>query len=88
MHNEQIAALRANRLPSEYHEGEWRLPSQQEAWGYVTYTEEPSPETGHAGWCWWALGKMGDAPTYETARAAVEREIRAADERLMRSMRP
>lgn len=50
----------------------------------VRYSEEPSPETGHVGWCWWALGKMGDAPTREAACAAAEAEIRRAILRALR----
>lgn len=51
----------------------------------ITYdSEEPSPETGHVGWCWWALGKMGDAPTREAACAAAEAEITRAILRALR----
>ena len=36
----------------------------------ITYTDEPSPETGDVGWCWWADG--WGAPTYEDACRAAE----------------
>jgi hypothetical protein len=49
----------------------------------ITLADEPSPETGHVGWCWWAMGSMGDAPSYEAARAAAEAEIqRRMDDRV------
>jgi hypothetical protein len=64
-------------VPTEFVEGEWRWPSDDgaEPAALVTFTEEPSPETGHIGWCWWALGEMGDAPTYDAACAAAVVEI-------------
>jgi hypothetical protein len=37
--------------------------------------DEPSPETGDEGWCWWAMGSMGEAPTYEAACAAAVAEL-------------
>jgi len=41
----------------------------------ITYTDEPSPETGDVGWCWWADGSMGCAPTYDAACRAAEAAI-------------
>jgi hypothetical protein len=69
---EVSAQEKLKTLPTEYFEGEWRLPTADgaEPWAVVTYAEEPSPETGHVGWCWWAPGEMGDAPTYDSACAA------------------
>ncbi len=64
-------------VPLEYHEGEW-MPAPKdgpEPAAVVTYTREPSPETGHIGWCWWALGKMGDAPSLDEAKRLAEEEI-------------
>lgn len=43
----------------------------------------PSPETGHVGWCWWAMGSMGDAPSYEAARDAAVAEIQRRMDRRM-----
>jgi hypothetical protein len=62
---------------TEFVEGEWRRAADDGADPYavVTYATEPSPETGHVGWCWWALGEMGEAPTYEAACAAAVAEI-------------
>ena len=60
----------------------WHLGRDHDA--IVRYSEEPSPETGHVGWCWWALGKMGDAPTREAACAAAEAEITRAILRALR----
>lgn len=62
------------RLYTEYFEGEWHVPKADgpEPWAVVTYAYEPSPETGHVGWCWWALGDMGDATTYDEARQKAE----------------
>ena len=54
-----------------------------EPWAVITYTDEPSPETGHVGWCWWARGSMGDAPTYEAARDAAVAEIQRRMDRRM-----
>ncbi len=64
--------------PTEYYDGAWRFPQAEgpEPLALVTYAEEPSPETGHVGWCWWALGAMGDADTYDAACAAAEDAMR------------
>lgn len=63
-------------LPIEWVEGEWRYGCRDaeppEAAACIIYTLEPSPETGHVGWCWWALGKMGDAATLDEAKAKAE----------------
>lgn len=71
--------LTLSDMATEYFEGEWHVPTADgpEPWAVVTYTEEPSPETGCVGWCWWALGQMGDAPTYEAAKLKAETWIRA-----------
>ncbi len=42
---------------------------------YVVYTTQPSPETGHEGWVWWALGRMGDANTLQDAMAQAEAKL-------------
>lgn len=64
--------------PTECVDGRWIHPTDDsEPVALVTYAFEPSPETGHEGWCWWALGKMGDAASYEQARLAAERVIAA-----------
>lgn len=64
-------------IPTEFYDGEWHFPQADgpEPEAVVTYAEEPSPETGHVGWCWWARGAMGDAPTYEAACAAAVAEL-------------
>ena len=41
----------------------------------IVYTTEPSPETGHIGWAWWALGRMGDANTLQDAMAQAEAKL-------------
>ena len=72
-------------VPTEFFEGEWHFPKADgpEPWAVITYTDEPSPETGCVGWCWWALGAMGDAPTYEAACAAAVAGIqRRMDDRM------
>jgi hypothetical protein len=72
-------------VPTEFFEGEWHFPRADgpEPWAVITLADEPSPETGHVGWCWWAMGSMGDAPSYEAARAAAEAEIqRRMDDRV------
>lgn len=66
--------------PTEFFEGDWYVAGAAaadgpEPWAIVTYASEPSPETGHVGWCWWALGKMGDSPSYEQARTAAQLEL-------------
>lgn len=59
-----------DRIPTEYAEGEWRVPADDDAAAcFITYSENPSPETGHAGWIWWALGRMGEASSYADAKA-------------------
>ncbi len=72
------AARKALTVPTEFFEGEWHFPKVDgpEPWAVITYTDEPSPETGDVGWCWWAHGSMGCAPTYEAARQAAEAEIK------------
>lgn len=58
--------------PTIFANGAWTLDSEAEPQALVTYTFEPCSETGHIGWCWWALGHMGDASSYEQARAKAE----------------
>ena len=69
-------------LPIEYVEGEWRHGCDdlepREAAACITFEAETSPETGHAGWCWWALGKMGSARTLLEARERCEQIIEEA----------
>jgi hypothetical protein len=62
-------------LPTEFDGKRWRFPDECTPVALVTYASEPSPETGHVGWCWWALGKMGEAAGYEAACAAAERVV-------------
>lgn len=67
-------------LPIEYVDGGWtwgRHDEDAEAAAVITYATEPSPETGHVGWCWWALGQMGEAKTLPDAMAACGAHIRA-----------
>lgn len=59
-------------LNLEFHDGAWTSPTEAEPDALITYATEPSPETGHVGWCWWARGKMGDAATLEEAKAKAE----------------
>ena len=73
---EAVRLLRINRLPCEFWGGRWHWPSGANPLAVVTYATAPNPETGHVGWMWWALGAMGDAPTYEAACAAAVAEIR------------
>lgn len=69
--------LKPADMATEYSDGEWRVPIADgpEPQAVVTYTEEPSPETGHVGWCWWALGRMGDANSYDEARRKAEASL-------------
>lgn len=75
------ACGRLRHAPTEYVDGRWVVPGEAEPEAVVTYASEPSPETGHVGWMWWALGKMGDAASYEDARRIAEGHLRAAKER-------
>ena len=59
-------------LPRELIGGEWCTHREGEPDAVITYTTEPSPETGHVGWIWWANGKMGETKTYAEAKAAAE----------------
>lgn len=70
--NAAVAAYRA-RLASDVN-GRWQASSDADPDAVIAYAEEPSPETGHEGWIWWARGgHMGESKTYEDARkAAVE----------------
>jgi hypothetical protein len=64
-------------VATELIDGVWRFPGAEgsEPSAVITYTDEPSPETGDVGWCWWADGSMGCAPTYEDACRAAEAAI-------------
>lgn len=77
-----IVCLGREPLPIEYVEGEWRFGCRDaeppEPAAVIAYTTEPSPETGHVGWCWWALGRMGDSETLREAMAACESVIQEA----------
>lgn len=62
----------------EYQEGEWvEGGEEREGAAFVVYCSEPSPETGHEGWCWWACGKMGEAASLDAAKAAAEAVVLA-----------
>lgn len=63
--------LKPSDMATEFYNGKWNIPEVEgpEPLAIVTYTDEPSPETGHAGWCWWSLGKMGEAASYHEACA-------------------
>lgn len=70
-------------LPIELVNGKWRhgerdQSDSREHDAVITYATEPSPETGHVGWCWWALGKMGDAKTLHEAMRAAEAAVAVA----------
>lgn len=60
----------------EYHEGEWieTPPTDNIGDGAAAYVM-PSPEYMCDGWMWWALGKVGDAPTLDAAKAAAEQAL-------------
>lgn len=68
--------LSVDRLHTEFWNERWHWPSNAEPRAVITYAEQESPETGHVGWCWWADGRMGDAETYEAAKAAAEAVLR------------
>lgn len=76
---ELLRLLSVNRLHVEYWNDRWHWPSNAEPKAIVTFATEPSPETGHEGWCWWALGRMGEAETYEDAKKAAENAVRAME---------
>lgn len=72
-------------LPIDYVDGEWRYGCHDDAEPamIVTYASEPSPETGHVGWVWWAQGKMGEATTLPGAMRAAEAALqRVIDDRI------
>ena len=68
--------MRWHAATIEWVEGEWRYYRRDaepaEAAACITFATEASPETGHVGWCWWALGKMGDASSLDEAKAKAE----------------
>lgn len=74
---ERDARVPLASLPTEYVCGEWIMAGQAEPDAVVTYASDPSPETGHVGWCWWARGKMGESRDYVAARDAAEKALRA-----------
>jgi len=70
-------AVVSNERATEYVAGEWRVPADGPLPdAVVTYTDEPSPETGYVGWVWWADGQMGDAASYSAACAAAVASLR------------
>ena len=71
-----VPMFRRGELCCVYIDGAWRPPSEGQPWAFVGYTEEPTPDTGHVGWIWWAQGKMGDAPSFAAAREMAERTLR------------
>ena len=68
-------------VPTEYVDGRWIFPTADgpEPDAEVPYAIEPSPETGHVGWCWWARGRMGEAKTYQAATRAAEQSLQAME---------
>lgn len=70
---ERVRGSSASTL--EFVRGKWLPAGDVEPHALVTYAAEPSPETGHVGWCWWARGKMGDAPTLAAAMLAAEKNL-------------
>ena len=68
-----------NPLPMCLVNGQWIWGDKQhedaDVSAYVVYTTEPSPETGHMGWVWWVLGRMGDANTLQDAMAQAEAKL-------------
>lgn len=60
--------------PWYYREGEWSLDDSEDSdAAVVTYARAPGPETGHAVWVWWALGRVGEAASLDEAkRGAME----------------
>ena len=84
MQHDALATLTVGRggeyveaLPMEYVDGRWicgdEATSLTDPDAVIVYTQTESPETGHVGWCWWALGAMGDAATLAEAMRAAER---------------
>jgi hypothetical protein len=72
-------AARCSKLrpaPTELVAGQWVVAGEYEPDAVVTYASEPSPETGHVGWCWWARGRMGESDSYESAKLAAEEALR------------
>ena len=68
-----------NPIPMCLVDGAWIWGDKQhenaDVSAYVVYTTEPSPETGHIGWAWWALGRMGDANTLQDAMAQAKAKL-------------
>ena len=86
---ELVRAIRASELPSELTVMGWHRPThEREPIAVVTYAEEPSPETGHEGWCWWAAGKMGEARSFRAAQRAAERRLGDPEHPDVRTYRP
>ncbi len=68
-----------NPIPMCLINGQWIWGDKQhedaDVSACVVYTTEPSPETGHMGWVWWALGRMGDSNTLKYAMAQAEAKL-------------
>lgn len=73
-----------DEVPTELVDSKWIFPLAEgpPPSAVITYTDEPSPETGDVGWCWWANGSMGCAPTYEDACRAAEKRLRTSRKKM------
>lgn len=64
-------------LECEHVDGEWVLSTSHcDVAAVISYALDASPETGHIGWIWWAMGNMGEAKTYVDAKAKAEEVMR------------
>jgi hypothetical protein len=76
--------LALSDMPTDYVDGRWVVPRPDgpEPLAVVTYASEESPETGHVGWVWWALGRMGEANSYPLAKHAAQERLLANERNL------
>jgi hypothetical protein len=67
-----LAWFQRKGAPYELVDGRWQGSTEYEPNAVVVYSDEPSPETGHEGWVWWARGRMGEARSLAEAKQAAE----------------
>ena len=75
-------------VPSHYLEGEWVLPQKDvEPHGVIGYIQEGSPELS-CGWAYQIMGSVGNANSYESAKAFVEAAVKRSEASRVRVPKP
>jgi hypothetical protein len=88
MSDKQIADLRRENdrlkelLPLEYRRGVWEHGyGDFFADAVITYSSDPSPDTGHVGWVWWVHWNVGEANSLREAKYMAQAALEKRDGR-------